>query len=37
MKAAKYLAKPYLAVLFLVTFIDAMIHNGYFVMAGDFL
>jgi len=37
MKAAKFLAKPYLAVLFLVTFIDAMIHNGYFVMAGDFL
>ncbi|MFM7208041.1 MAG: MFS transporter [Planctomycetaceae bacterium] len=37
MKAARFLAKPYLAVLFLVTFIDAMIHNGYFVMAGDFL
>jgi nucleoside transporter len=37
LKAAKFLAKPYLAVLFLVTFIDAMIHNGYFVMAGDFL
>ena len=37
MKAARFLAKPYLAVLFLVTFIDAVIHNGYFVMAGDFL
>ncbi len=37
LKAAKFLAKPYLAVLFLVTFIDAVIHNGYFVMAGDFL
>ena len=37
MKAAKFLAKPYLAVLFVVTFIDAVIHNGYFVMAGDFL
>ena len=36
-KAARFLAKPYLAVLFAVTFIDAVIHNGYFVMAGDFL
>ncbi|MFM7033967.1 MAG: MFS transporter [Planctomycetia bacterium] len=37
MKAARFLAKPYLAVLFFVTFVDAVIHNGYFVMAGDFL
>lgn len=37
LKAAKYLAKPYLLVLFLVTFIDATIHNGYFLMAGGFL
>jgi len=37
LKAAKYLANPYLLVLFVVTFIDAVIHNGYFVMAGDFL
>jgi nucleoside transporter len=37
LKAAKYLTNPYLLVLFVVTFIDAVIHNGYFVMAGDFL
>ena len=37
MTAAAYLSRPYLAVLFVVTFIDAVIHNGYFVMAGDFL
>jgi len=37
LKAAKFLAHPYLLVLFVVTFLDAVIHNGYFVMAGDFL
>jgi len=37
LKAARHLARPYLLVLFLVTFVDAVIHNGYFVMAGDFL
>ena len=37
LKAAKFLAHPFLLVLFIVTFIDAVIHNGYFVMAGDFL
>ncbi len=37
LKAAKFLAHPFLLVLFVVTFIDAVIHNGYFVMAGDFL
>ena len=37
MKAAKFLSKPYLLVLFIVTFIDATIHNGYFLMAGSFL
>jgi MFS family permease len=37
LKAAKFLAHPYLLVLFIVTFIDSVIHNGYFVMAGDFL
>ncbi len=37
MKAARYLARPYLLVLFVVTFIDAVIHNGYFVMADGFL
>jgi nucleoside transporter len=37
LKATKFLAHPYLLVLFIVTFIDSVIHNGYFVMAGDFL
>ena len=37
LKAARLLAKPYLLVLFLVTFLDAMIHNGYFLLAGGFL
>ena len=37
LKATKFLAHPYLLVLFIVTFIDAVIHNGYFVLAGDFL
>ncbi len=36
-KAAKFLSKPYLLILFIVTFIDATIHNGYFLMAGNFL
>jgi nucleoside transporter len=35
--AFKLLAIPYLLVLFIVTFIDATIHNGYFLMAGGFL
>jgi nucleoside transporter len=35
--AAKFLKKPFLLVLFIVTFIDATIHNGYFLMAGSFL
>lgn len=37
LKAAKFLSKPYLLVLFVVTFIDSTIHNGYFLMAGGFL
>jgi MFS family permease len=37
LKATGYLSYPYLLVLFLVTFIDAVIHNGYFVLAGGFL
>ena len=37
LKAVGYLSHPYLLVLFAVTFIDAVIHNGYFVMAGGFL
>jgi nucleoside transporter len=36
-EAIKLLAKPFVAVLFLVTFIDSVIHNGYFVMADAFL
>jgi len=31
------LSKPFLLVLFVVTFIDATIHNGYFLLAGGFL
>jgi len=37
LKATGFLSYPYLLVLFVVTFIDAVIHNGYFVMAGGFL
>lgn len=37
LKAAKFLKKPFLLVLFIVTFIDATIHNGYFLLAGNFL
>jgi nucleoside transporter len=37
LKAAKLLSKPFLLVLFIVTFIDSTIHNGYFLMAGGFL
>lgn len=36
-KTAKFLSKPFLLVLFIVTFIDSTIHNGYFLMAGGFL
>ena len=37
LKAASFLSKPFLLVLFAVTFIDSMIHNGYFLLAGNFL
>ena len=37
LKAASFLSKPYLLVLFIVTFIDSVIHNGYFLLAGNFL
>ena len=37
LKAVKFLALPFLAVLFVVTLIDSTIHNGYFVLAGEFL
>lgn len=36
-KAGRLLAIPYILVLFLVTFIDSTIHNGYFALAGEFL
>lgn len=37
LRAATFLKKPFLLVLFIVTFIDSTIHNGYFLMAGGFL
>ncbi len=37
LKAFSGLKIPFLAVLFVVTFIDATIHNGYFLFAGSFL
>ena len=36
-EALKLLGVPFIAVLFVVTFIDSVIHNGYFVMADAFL
>jgi nucleoside transporter len=36
-KAVKFLAVPYVLVLFIVTLIDSIIHNGYFVLIGGFL
>ena len=36
-EALKLLGVPFVAVLFIVTFIDSVIHNGYFVMADAFL
>jgi MFS family permease len=36
-EAFKLLGIPYLAILFLVTFIDSTIHNSYFLLAGGFL
>ena len=37
LRAARFLAAPYLLVLFLVTFIDSTIHNAYFLLTGGFL
>ena len=37
LKALKLLANPFVLVLFLVTFIDSTIHNGYFVVIDGFL
>jgi MFS family permease len=36
-RAFRLLATPYVFVLFVVTFLDSMIHNGYFVVADGFL
>ena len=36
-EAIKLLGIPSIGVLFLVTFIDSVVHNGYFVMADGFL
>ena len=37
LKAVKLLGVPFILVLFVVTFIDATIHNGYFVVIDGFL
>lgn len=37
LQAIGLLKKPFILVLFIVTFIDAMIHQGYFLVIGDFL
>lgn len=37
LRAAKLLHLPFVAILFLVTFIDSVIHNGYFVVIDGFL
>ncbi len=37
LKSARLLALPYVFLLFCVTFIDATIHNGYFVVVDTFL
>lgn len=36
-RALRMLRTPFIGVLFLVTFIDSVVHNGYFVMADVFL
>ncbi len=36
-RAARMLRTPFIGILFIVTFIDAVVHNGYFVMADAFL
>lgn len=36
-KALKLLANPFVLILFIVTFIDSTIHNGYFVVIDGFL
>lgn len=36
-RALGLLKRPYVAVLFFVTFLDSVVHNGYFVMSDAFL
>jgi len=36
-RAARLLGTPFVFVLFVVTFIDSFIHNGYFVLSDEFL
>ena len=37
LRAMKLLGTPFVLVLFIVTFIDSVVHNGYFVVADSFL
>jgi nucleoside transporter len=37
LESIKLLAKPFLLVLFIATFVDATVHQGYFVLTGSFL
>jgi nucleoside transporter len=37
LEAFKLLRVPFLLILFVVTFIDAMVHQGYFVLTGTYL
>lgn len=37
LEAVKYLKVPFILALFVVTFIDAMVHQGYFLLTGGFL
>jgi nucleoside transporter len=37
LEAMKLLKIPYLLVLFVVTFFDAAVHQGYFILTGDYL
>lgn len=37
LQAISLLKKPFILVLFIATFIDSMIHQGYFLVIGDFL
>jgi nucleoside transporter len=37
LKAARLLGTPFVLVLFVVTFVDSFIHNGYFVLSAEFL